>query len=46
VKASESDAGLDSEPEPERRIWIIDVEPIATVSTTKLHLGEPNEPEE
>jgi hypothetical protein len=46
VKASESDAGSDSEPEPERGRWIIDVEPSATVSTTKLQPGEPDEPEE
>jgi hypothetical protein len=36
VKASESDVGLDFEPEPERGRRIIDVEPSATVSTTKL----------
>jgi hypothetical protein len=36
VKASELDAGSDSEPEPERGRWIIDMEPSATVSTTKL----------
>jgi hypothetical protein len=46
VKASESDAGSDSEPEPERGRWIIDVEPSATVATTKLQPGEPDEPEE
>jgi hypothetical protein len=46
VKASESDAGSDSEPEPERGIWIIDMEPSATVPTTKLQPGEPDEPEE
>ena len=36
VKSSESDVGSDSEPEPERGRWIIDVEPISIVSTTKL----------
>jgi hypothetical protein len=46
VKASESDADSDSEIEPERGRWIIDVEPSATISTTKLQLGEPDEPEE
>jgi hypothetical protein len=46
VKASESDVGSDSEPEPERGRWIIDVEPSATVATTKLQPGEPDEPEE
>jgi hypothetical protein len=46
VKASESDAGSDSESEPERGRWIIDAEPSATVATTKLHPSEPDEPEE
>jgi hypothetical protein len=46
VKASESDAGSEYESEPENRIWIIDVEPSVIVSTTKLHPGEPDEPEE
>jgi hypothetical protein len=46
VKASESDAGSDSEPEPERGRWIIDVEPSATIATTKLQPSEPDEPEE
>jgi hypothetical protein len=46
VKASESDVGSDSKPEPERGRWIIDVEPSATVATTKLQPGEPDEPEE
>jgi hypothetical protein len=46
VKASESDAGSDSEPEPERGRQIIDVEPSATVATTKLQPSEPEEPEE
>jgi hypothetical protein len=46
VKASESDAGSDSESELERGRQIIDMEPSATVATTKLHPGEPDEPEE
>jgi hypothetical protein len=46
VKASESDADYDSEPEPERGRQSIDVEPSATVATTKLQPGEPDEPEE
>jgi hypothetical protein len=46
VKYSESDANSDFEIEPERGRWIIDVEPSYTVSTTKLHPGEPDKPEE
>jgi hypothetical protein len=46
VKASESDAVFDFEPEPERGIWIIDAEPSSIVTTTKLHPSEPNKPEE
>jgi hypothetical protein len=46
VKASESDAGSDSESEPKRGRWIIDVEPSATIATTKLQPGELDEPEE
>jgi hypothetical protein len=46
VKASESDVGSDSESEPERGRWIIDVEPSATIATTKLQPGEPDELEE
>jgi hypothetical protein len=46
VKASESEAGSDSESEPERGRQIIDVEPNATVATTKVQPGEPDEPEE
>jgi hypothetical protein len=45
VKAFESDVGYDSESESERGIWIIDVEPSATTSTTKLHPDEPKEGE-
>jgi hypothetical protein len=46
VKSSESDAGFDSELEPKRGIWIIDMEPSATVATTKLYPVKPDEPEE
>jgi hypothetical protein len=46
VKAFESDVGSDSESEQERGRQIIDVEPSATIATTKLHPGEPDEPEE
>jgi hypothetical protein len=46
VKASESDVGSDFELEPERGRRTIDVEPSATVATTKLQPGEPDEPEE
>jgi hypothetical protein len=46
VKASESDVGSDSESEPEKGRQIIDMEPSATIATTKIHPGEPDEPEE
>jgi hypothetical protein len=46
VKASESDVGSDSESKPEMGRQIIDVEHNAIISTTKLQLGEPGEPEE
>jgi hypothetical protein len=46
VKSSELDAGSDSELEPERGRWIIDVEPISTIVTTKLQPDEPDEIEE
>jgi hypothetical protein len=46
VKAFVLDASSDSESEPERGRWIIDAKPIATVATTKLQPGEPDEPEE
>ena len=46
VKAYESDADSNSEPEPERGRRIIDVKPSATVATTKLQPGEPDEPKE
>jgi hypothetical protein len=46
VKAYESDVDYDSEPELERVRWIINTEPSATIATTKLQPGEPDEPEE
>jgi hypothetical protein len=46
VKASELDADFDSETKPERGRWIINAEPSANVVTTKLQLGEPDEPKE
>jgi hypothetical protein len=46
VKSSESDVGSDSKSEPKKGRQVIDVEPSAIISTTKIHLGEPNEPEE
>jgi hypothetical protein len=46
VKAYESNAGFESDSEPKRGRWIIDVEPSATVSTTKIQPSEPDEPEE
>jgi hypothetical protein len=45
VKASESDAGSESESKPKRGRRIIDVEPSSTVATTKLQHGEPDETE-
>jgi hypothetical protein len=46
VKASKSDVSLDYDLELERGRQIIDVEPSATVATTKLQASEPDEPEE
>jgi hypothetical protein len=46
VKASESDVDSDSEKEPKWGTWIISAEPSATVATTKLQPGEPDEPEQ
>jgi hypothetical protein len=46
VKAYESNAGSESKSELERGRQIIDTEPSATVVTTKLQPGEPDEPEE
>jgi hypothetical protein len=46
VKSSESDVDYDSEPKTERGRKIINAEPSATIATTKLQPGEPDEPEE
>jgi hypothetical protein len=46
LKASESEADSDSESNPEGGKQIIDVEPSATVATTKVWPSEPEEPEE
>jgi hypothetical protein len=46
VKAYELDVGSHSDSELEMGRWIIDAEPSATVATTKLHPGEPDEPED
>jgi hypothetical protein len=46
VKASESYVGSNSKSKPKNGRQIIDVEPSATVATTKIHPGEPNEPKE
>jgi hypothetical protein len=46
LKAFESEADSDSESNPESGKWIIDVEPSATVATTKVQPSEPEEPEE
>jgi hypothetical protein len=45
-KASESDVDSDSETELERGRRIIDMEHSATVATTNIQPGEPDEPEE
>jgi hypothetical protein len=46
LKASESEVDYDSESNPKGENQIIDVEPIATVSTTKVQTSEPKELEE
>ena len=46
MKASELDAIFYSESELERGRQIIDTEPDATISTTKLQPGEPDKPKE
>jgi hypothetical protein len=46
MKASESEAGSDSESDPDKGKQIIDAEPSATVATTKVQPSEPEEPEE
>ena len=46
MKAFESYVGSNSKSKQERGRKIIDVEPNSTIATTKLHHGEPDEPEE
>jgi hypothetical protein len=46
LKDSESEVDSNSESNPERGKQIIDVEPNATVATTKVHPSEPEEPKE
>jgi hypothetical protein len=46
LKASKSEEDSDSESNPEGGKWIIDVEPSATITTTKVQPSEPEEPEE
>jgi hypothetical protein len=46
LKASESEVDSDSESNHEGGKQIIDVEPSAMVTTTKVHPREPEEPEE
>jgi hypothetical protein len=46
VKTTESDANSDSEIEPKSGIQIIDTKPSRTIATTKIHLGEPDEPKQ
>jgi hypothetical protein len=46
VKSYESYVSFDSDLEPKKGRQIIDVEPSATVATTKIQPGEPDEPEE
>jgi hypothetical protein len=46
MKAFESEVDSDSESNPERGKRIIDVEPSATVATTKVQPSEPEEPKE
>jgi hypothetical protein len=46
LKASESEAGSDSESDLDKGKWIIDAEPSAIVTTTKVQPSEPEEPEE
>jgi hypothetical protein len=46
LKATESEVDPDSTSNPEGGKWVIDVEPITTVTTTKFWPSEPEEPEE
>jgi hypothetical protein len=46
MKDSKSNVGYEFELEPERGRWIVDMEPSATISTTKFQLGELDKPKE
>ena len=46
MKASESEVHFDSKLNPDGGKYIIDVESSSTVTTTKVHLSEPEEPKE
>jgi hypothetical protein len=46
LKASEFEVDSDSESNPEEGKLTIDVEPSATIATTKFHPSAPKEPEE
>jgi hypothetical protein len=46
MKASELEAGSDSELDRDKGKQIIDAEPSATVATTEVHPSEPEEPKE
>jgi hypothetical protein len=46
LKASKSKVDFDSESNPEGGKWIINVEPSATVATTKVQQSELKEPKE
>jgi hypothetical protein len=46
LKASELALGLEFDSDIDKRKSIIDVEPSVTVTTTKVHLEKPEEPEE
>jgi hypothetical protein len=46
LKASDSNVGYESEYEPNKGKQIIDVEPSATIATTKIQPSEPEELEE
>jgi hypothetical protein len=45
LKASKSDAGSNYDSKPEKGRWIIEVEPNATIATTKIQPGESHEPQ-
>jgi hypothetical protein len=46
LKASKSEVDYESKSNLEGGKWIIDVEPSATIATTKVQPSEPEEPEE